>query len=192
FAGAGRADLVTELTTVFPVEVIAHIVGVPRSDYASFMRWSLDLIAFSKDPARGRAASKTLYDYLLPILAERRATPRDDVISRLLSGTVDGVGLTDEEVISFLRLLMPAGAETTSRLMGSSLFALLTEREPHFERARAERSLVPWVIEETLRWETPVLFVARQATRPPEIGGKAVPEGMVVSAVSASGDRDES
>jgi cytochrome P450 len=192
FAGAGRGDLVTELTTVFPVQVIAHIVGVPRSDYASFMRWSLDLIAFSKDPARGKTASKTLYDYLLPILAARRAEPRDDVISRLLTGTVEGIGLTDEEVISFLRLLMPAGAETTSRLMGSALFALLTEREAHFERVRADRSLVPWVIEETLRWETPVLFVARQATRATEIGGKAVPEGMVVSAVIASGNRDES
>jgi cytochrome P450 len=192
FATRGRADLVTELTTVFPVEVIAHIVGVPRQDYASFMRWSLDLIAFSKDPAKGRAAAKTLYDYLLPILAVRRTEPRDDVISRLLAGTVDGVGLTDEEVISFLRLLMPAGAETTSRLMGSSLFALLTEREARYERVRADRSLVPWVIEETLRWETPVLFVARQATRATEIGGKAVPAGMVVSAVIASGNRDES
>jgi cytochrome P450 len=192
FAGAGRADLVTELTTVFPVEVIAHIVGVPRGDYTSFMRWSLDLIAFSKDPARGRTASQTLHDYLLPILAARRAEPRDDVISRLLTGTVDGVGLTDEEVISFLRLLMPAGAETTSRLIGSAFFALLTEREAHFERVRADRSLVPWAIEETLRWETPVLFVARQATRPTEIAGKAVPEGMMVSAVIASGNRDES
>jgi len=63
FAGAGRADLVAELTTIFPVQVIAHIVGVPPSDYARFMRWSLDLIAFSKDPQKGRAASNHLHDY---------------------------------------------------------------------------------------------------------------------------------
>jgi cytochrome P450 len=190
FAGHGRADLVAELTTIFPVLVIAHIVGVPRSDYASFMRWSLDLIAFSKDPRRGRAASQTVHDYLLPIVRQRRAEPRDDVISKLVTGTVDGVGLSDDEVISFLRLLLPAGAETTSRLMGSMFFALLADRS-RFERVRAERALVPWAIEETLRWETPVLFVARQATRPTTIREVPIPAGTVVSAVIASGNRDE-
>ena len=128
FAGAGRADLVADLTTIFPVQVIAHIVGVPPGDYARFMRWSLDLIAFSKDPRKGRAASDHLHEYLLPQVRSRRNEPHDDVITKLVTGTVDGVGLSDDEVISFLRLLLPAGAETTSRLMGSMLFALLTER----------------------------------------------------------------
>jgi hypothetical protein len=150
FASAGRADLVRDLTTIFPVQVIAHIVGVPPTDYASFMRWSLDLIAFSKDPQRGRDAARTLHDYLLPIVQRRRAEPCGDVISKLVTGTVDGVGLTDDEVISFLRLLMPAGAETTSRLMGSMFFALLVERESCFARVHADRALVPWAIEETL------------------------------------------
>src|SRR5213594_1157172 len=186
FAGAGRADLVAELTTIFPVQVIAHIVGVPPSDYARFMRWSLDLIAFSKDPQKGRAASNHLHDYLLPLVRSRRAAPRDDVITKLVTGTVDGVGLTDEEVISFLRLLLPAGAETTSRLMGSMLFALLAERE-RLERVRADRRLVPWAIEETLRWETPVLFVARLT----KISGQPIDAGKMVSAVIASANRDE-
>src|SRR5881397_43603 len=176
FTGAGRADLVAELTTIFPVQVIAHIVGVPPGDYARFMRWSLDLIAFSKDPAKGRAASDHLHTYLLPQVRSRRAEPRDDVITKLVTGTVDGAGLTDDEVISFLRLLLPAGAETTSRLMGSMLFALLGERE-RFERVRADRALVPWAIEETLRWETPVLFVARMTTRSAEIGGERIDAG---------------
>ena len=192
FARKGRADLVAELTTIFPVKVIAHIVGVPRTDYAKFMAWSLDLIAFSKDPARGLAASGRLRDYLLPIVRSRRAEPRDDVISRLVTGTVDGVGISDDEVINFLRLLLPAGAETTSRLMGSMFFALLADRDARFKRVRADRTMIPWVIEETLRWETPVLFVARQATRPAEIAGVPIPEGMMISAVIASGNRDES
>jgi len=191
FAGAGRADLVAELTTIFPVQVIAHIVGVPPSDYARFMRWSLDLIAFSKDPQKGRAASNHLHDYLLPLVRSRRAEARDDVITKLVTGTVDGVGLTDDEVISFLRLLLPAGAETTSRLMGSMFFALLADRAERLERVRADRALAPWAVEETLRWETPVLFVARQATRPTEIAGVPIPEAKVVSAVIASGNRDE-
>ncbi len=187
---AGHADLVAELTTILPVQVIATIVGVPRTDYTKFMQWSLDLIAFSKDRARGRAASEVLHDYLLPFVRARRAEPRDDVISKLVTGTVDGERLSDDEVINFLRLLIPAGAETTSRLMGSMLFALLTERE-RFERVRADRSLVPWAIEETLRWETPVLFVAREAARAVEIGGVLVPAGRIVSAVLGSANRDE-
>jgi len=191
FARAGEIDLVSRFTTIFPVQVIAHIVGVPPTDYAKFMRWSLDLIAFSKDREKGRAAADTLHDYLLPIVRARRAEPRDDVITRLVTGRVDGVGLTDDEVISFLRLLLPAGAETTSRLMGNMLFALLEEPEGRLERVRADRSLVPWVIEETLRWETPILFVARETTRPTEVGGVEIPVGNFVSAVIGSANRDE-
>jgi cytochrome P450 len=189
FLPDGHADLVTQLTTVFPVQVIATIVGVPRADYGRFMAWSLDLIAFSKDPARGRAASEMIRDYVLPFVRERRAAPRSDVISTLVTGSVDGERLTDEEVVNFLRLLLPAGAETTSRLMGNMLFALLTERH-HWERVRADRTLVPWAIEETLRWETPVLFVARQATRTVELAGVEIPRGRTVSAVVAAANRD--
>lgn len=185
-----RADLVAQFTLAFPMQVIAHIVGVPREHYPQFMAWSLDLVSFSKDPSASRAASARLHEYLLPIVRARRVEPRDDVISRLVTGSVDGVGLTDDDVISFLRLLLPAGAETTSRLTGSILFALLTERS-NFERVQADRTLVPWAIEETLRWETPILFVARQATRDTEIGGVAVPAGRLVSAVIASANRDE-
>ncbi len=188
---AGRADLVAQLTTVFPVQMIAHIVGVPPADYAQFMAWSLDLVAFAKDPVRGRAASNTLREYLLPIIGARRAAPRDDVITRLVTGTVEGVGLTDEDVVSFLRLLLPAGAETTSRLMGSMLVALLIERATRWERVRADRMLIPWAIEETLRWETPVLFVPRQTTRATEIAGVPIAADQMVSVVIASANRDE-
>jgi cytochrome P450 len=190
FERDGRADLVTQLTTVFPVQVIATIIGVPRADYAKFMAWSLDLIAFSKDPARGRAASNTIREYVLPFVRARRAEPRDDVISKLVTGTVDGERLSDEEVVNFLRLLLPAGAETTSRLMGSMLFALLVEGE-RFERVRADRTLVPWAIEETLRWETPVLFVARETTRRTTVSGVEIPASHAVAAVVGSANRDE-
>lgn len=190
FLPEGRADLVRQLMTVFPVQVIATIVGVPRTDYARFMSWSLDLIAFSKDPARGRAASTMIRDYMLPFVRERRLEARHDVISTLVTGTGDGERLTDEEVVNFLRLLLPAGAETTSRLMGSMFFALLGERD-RFERVRADRALLPWAIEETLRWETPVLFVAREATRAVELAGVDIPRGRTVSAVIASANRDE-
>jgi len=190
FSARDHTDLVAEFTLLFPVQVIAHILGIPRGDHPRFQRWSLDLIAFSKDPAKGRAAAATLRDYFLPIVAERRAAPRDDVISRLVVGKVDDVGLTDDEVVSFLRLLLPAGAETTSRLIGSMLYALLVE-PARFERVRSDRSLVPWAIEETLRWETPVVFVARETTRAVEIAGISIPAGKIVSAIIGSANRDE-
>ncbi|TMA37545.1 MAG: cytochrome P450 [Deltaproteobacteria bacterium] len=189
-AGDGRADLVAQFSLLFPLDVIAGILGLTRSDHAQFQRWSLDLIAFSKDPSRAHGAAERLREYFLPFIRLRRDEPRADVISRLVTGTVSGVGLTDDEVVSFLRLLLPAGAETTSRLLGSMLYALLTERE-RLARVDADRSLMPWAIEETLRWETPVVFVARQTTRPVEIAGTPIPSNTMVSTIIGSANRDE-
>jgi cytochrome P450 len=190
FAGQARVDLVDRFSMALPIQVIAEIVGVPRRDYPKFKEWSLALIGFPKDPNGGLAASHTLREYLLPFVAARRAEPRDDVISRLVTGTIEGSGLSDEEVISFLRLLIPAGAETTARLLGSMLLALLAERD-RFERVAADRSLVHWAIEETLRWETPVVFVARETTRDTELAGVPIPAGNFVSAILGSANRDE-
>ena len=185
-----RADLVTQFTERFPVQVMAHLVGVPRVDYPQFQRWAIDIIGFAKDYERGLAASRAIHEYLQPVITARRARPGDDVISKLVTGQVDGNGLTDDEVVSFLRLLMPAGAETTFRLIGNMLVALLTDRE-RYERVRADRTLVPWAIEETLRWETSVCMVSRQATRATEIGGVPIPENAFISVVVASANRDE-
>src|SRR4029450_13038717 len=129
-------------------------------------------------------------EYVLPLIAERRARPRDDVISTLVTGTVDGQGLSDEDVVSFLRLLIPAGAEPTFRLIGNMLFALLTERD-RWERVRADRSLVPWAMEETLRWETSVLMGSREGNREVGLRGSTIPADGVVSVVVASANRDE-
>jgi cytochrome P450 len=189
-AAEPRADLVARFTERFPVQVMAHLVGIPRADYPRFQRWAIDIIGFAKDYERGLAAAREVRDYLLPVIAARRAAPTDDVISKLVTGRVDGNGLTDEEVVSFLRLLIPAGAETTFRLIGNMLTALLVDRT-RYERVRADRALVPWAIEETLRWETSVLMVSRQATRATEVAGVPIPEDGFVSVVIASANRDE-
>jgi cytochrome P450 len=191
FAGRPSADLVADFTEQFPVQVMAHLTGIPRADHPQFQRWAIDIIGFPKDLAKGLAAAESLRQYLLPIIRERRAHPADDVISKLASGTVDGEGLTDDEVVSFLRLLIPAGAETTFKLLGNLFVALLSDREARYERVRADRSLIPWAIEETLRWETSVLMVSRQATRDVEIRGVPIPAGTNLSVLNASGNRDE-
>jgi cytochrome P450 len=188
--GRERADLVTEFTERFPVQVMAHMVGIPRGDYPQFQKWAIEIVGFARDYPRGHAASAAVREYLLPIIAERRRHPTGDVISTLVAGTVDGQGLSDEDVVSFLRLLIPAGAETTFRLIGNMLFALLTERD-RWERVRADRTLVPWVIEETLRWETSVLMVSRQTNREVEFRGVTIPADQVISVVVASANRDE-
>jgi len=190
FAGDRRADLVQQFTERFPVQVMAHMIGVPRADYPQFQKWAIDIIGFVKDYPRGYDAAAAVREYLLPVIAARRAAPTGDVISKLVTGTVDGQGLSDEEVVSFLRLLLPAGAETTFRLIGNMLVALLVERD-RWERVRADRALVPWVIEETLRWETSVLMVSRQTTCPTVIRGIDIPADEMVSVNIASGNRDE-
>ena len=188
--GGERGDLVTEFTERFPVQVMAHMVGIPRADYPQFQKWAIEIVGFARDYPRGYAAAAAVREYLLPIIAERRRHPTDDVISTLVTGTVDGQGLSDEDVVSFLRLLIPAGAETTFRLIGNMLFALLTERD-RWERVRADRTLVPWVIEETLRWETSVLMVSRQTNREVEFRGVTIPADQTISVVVASANRDE-
>jgi cytochrome P450 len=191
FADRTAADLVADFTEQFPVQVMAHLTGIPRKDHPQFQAWAIDIIGFPKDLPKGLASAAALREYLLPIIADRRTHPQDDVISKLVTGRVDGEGLTDDEVVSFLRLLIPAGAETTFKLMGNLFVALLSDRESRWERVRADRSLVPWAIEETLRWETSVLMVSRQATRDVEIRGVAIPAGTNISVLNASGNRDE-
>jgi len=186
-----RADLVVDFTEQFPVQVMAHLVGIPRRDHPQFQSWAIDIIGFPRDLPRGLAAAEALRQYLLPVIRERRTHPTDDVISKLVTGTVDGEGLTDDEVVSFLRLLIPAGAETTFKLLGNLFVALLTERDARFERVRGDRTLVPWAIEEALRWETSVLMVSRQANRDVEIRGVPIPAGGNISIITASGNRDE-
>jgi len=166
------------------------MVGIPRADYPQFQKWAIEIIGFSRDYPRGYAAAAAVREYLMPVIAARRAKPTDDVISKLVTGTVDGQGLSDEEVVSFLRLLLPAGAETTFRLIGNMLFALLADRD-RWERVRADRSLVPWAIEETLRWETSVLMVSRQTMRPVVLRGVEIPEDQMVSVTVGSANRDE-
>lgn len=190
FAGAGQADLVQQFTFTFPMEVMASIIGIPVRDHHAFHRMALDLISVGDDPARGFQAASDLVAYLTPLMAERKADPRGDLLSKLMHAEVDGVRLTDDEVLGFLRLLLPAGAETTYRLTGSCLFAMLSNPEV-YDAVRADRSAIDLLIQETLRWEAPVQFVSREPTTDVEIAGYPVPAGAMMSVVVGSANRDE-
>jgi len=190
FVGDGCADLVKQFTFVFPMRVIAHIIGVPIDDYAQFHHMALDLISMGDDPARAFAASQALVEYLTPLLAARKVEPTDDLLSKLLHAEIDGQRLTDEEVINFLRLLLPAGADTTYRLSGTCLHVLLTQPDVR-EAVLADRGKIEPLIQEVLRWESPVQFVSRETTEPVVVSGHEIPAEALLSVTIGSANRDE-
>lgn len=190
FARRGRANLVPEFTFIFPLEVITTIIGIPVEDYAAFHQMAIDLISVGDDPPKGFAAAQALVEYLQPILEKRKREPGDDLLSKLVHAEVEGSRLTDEEVLGFLRLLLPAGAETTYRLTGSCLYALLRFPEVR-EEILADRSKIALLIQETLRWESPVQYVSRETTEACSISGIEVPAGAMLSVALGSANRDE-
>jgi cytochrome P450 len=190
FADTGRAELVRALTFDFPVQVIARILGLPRTDYARFQRWSIELISGIVNWDRAQAAARALDGYFADVVADRRRSPSDDLISDLTVAEVDGHRLADEEIFAFLRLLLPAGIETTYRSSGNLLYALLTHPD-QLAKAVVDRSLIPQAIEEGLRWEPPILFLLRNAVRDREVCGVAIPAGAIVSVCVGAANRDD-
>jgi cytochrome P450 len=190
FAPRGHADLVQELTFAFPVRVIAQILGFPERGITRFQGWADDLISIFADWDRGVAALGEFRDYFLALVADRRAEPRDDLVSALVISAVEGQALDDEEVFSFVRLLLPAGIETTYRSLGNLLVGLLTH-PAQLEAAKANRELRSAAIEEGLRWETPFLLVVRQCTRDTSLSGVEISKGQVVCVYVASANHDE-
>src|SRR3954471_287783 len=110
---SGTADLVREGTFPFPVVVIARLLGLPREDLPAFHRRAVTIISAGFEMERAAQASQELYDYFCAIIDERRVHPSDDVISVLAQAELEGVRLNNDEICAFLRLLLPAGAETT-------------------------------------------------------------------------------
>ena len=186
-----RAELVSQLTSHYPLTVIARLLGVPISDYQQFQKWSLDLIGYrATRPEPGLAASRALKAFLAPIIDQRRQQPQEDLISELLAAEVEGERLSQDDIFGFLLLLLPAGAETTFRLLGNVLFALLSHPE-QLEEVRSDRTQLAWALEETLRWEPPLLGTARKATRAVTLGGVEIPDRAKVSAMIGPANHDE-
>jgi cytochrome P450 len=190
FARRGAADLVADFTYVYPLRVFTEILGLPRESVKTFHDWAVDLSRIACDPGRGFAAVKCMTDALAPIVAQRRARPENDLISELVAADVGGERLSDAEVTSFLFLLVLAGAETTYHLLGSALLALLCDRAL-LAAVRADRDRIAAVLEETLRWESPIQIVTRMATEDVEIAGTRIARGRDLVLGIGSANRDE-
>ncbi|WP_346012306.1 cytochrome P450 [Streptomyces sp. SID3343] len=166
FEARGEADLVTEFTHGYPVQVITRLLGLPMDDEERFRRWAVDLFHFPMAPDAAERASREFTEYVTPIVARRRLDPGDDLLSTLATTEAEGRRLTDEEILSFLRLLFPAGADTTYLGLGNALYALLTHPE-QWERVMADPAEeLSWAVEEALRWEPPVGLLPRMCPAP--------------------------
>ena len=174
FAPNGKADLVKEFTFDYPSQIIAGLFGLPEKDFPQFQRWSISLVEAGLNPERSR--HRRAGRLLRPDSRGAALRAEDDLISAPGAAEIDGERLSDEEIFSFLRLLLPAGVETTYRSLGNLLFGLLTHPE-QLDAVRTDRSLIPQAIEEGVRWEAPLLTITRVATRDTELGGVAIPPG---------------
>ena len=186
----GSAELVRELTFPYPIQVIAKILGVPPEDTGKFHEWAWWIINVAADPDKGIAASEAMKAYLTEVLDARRGDPGDDVISDLVQAELDGEQLGDEEIFSFIRLLLPAGAETTYRATGNFLFGLLTHPD-QLAALRDDRSLMTQAVEEAIRWESPLLITSRDSTVESEVAGTVIPAGCQVVAHVGSANHDD-
>lgn len=190
FAADGRVDLVRAVTFEFPTRVTAALLGLPQEDLELFRRLSLDLISITEDIEAGLTASVELGEYFQDQVDQRRRRMTDDIIGDLVGAEIDGEKLTDEAIISFLRLLLPAGLETTYRSSSNLLYLLLTHPAQLAELQR-DRDLIPAAIEEGLRFETPLVMVPRNATRDVQVHGVSIPQGAQVNLCIGSANRDE-
>ncbi|MDT5181191.1 MAG: hypothetical protein QOJ95_5389 [Mycobacterium sp.] len=190
FKNDGHADLVKAVTFEFPTRVTAALLGLPEEDLEMFRRLSFDLISIMDDLEAGFNASVELGTYFQEQVDQRRRKITDDVIGDLVAAEIDGEKLTDEAIISFLRLLLPAGLETTYRSSGNLLHLLLTHPD-QLEAVRQDRDLIPAAIEEGIRYETPLVLVARNTTREVEMHGQTIPEGAAITLCMGSANRDE-
>jgi len=190
FIDANRVDLVPRLAFPLPVRVIARILGLPQPDLQIFQRWSVELISFAVNWRRAMAAFDELRDYFFTLVVQRRRDPQQDLISELIDAEIDGQRLSDEDIFAFLRLLLPAGIETTYRSLGNLLFAVLTHPD-QLQQLKNEPSLIPQAVEEGLRWEPPIVNTVRVSTRASRLGGVNIPAGAVLNLLVGSANRDE-
>ena len=186
----GSADLITAVTLEFPTRVTAELLGLPEEDLDLFRRLSFDLISIYIDIEAGLNASVALQAYFQEKVDQRRTKMTNDIIGDLVGAEIDGEKLTDEAIISFLRLLLPAGLETTFRSSSNLLYLLLTHPE-QLEVVQRDRDLIPAAIEEGIRYETPLVSVPRTTTSEVEINGVPIGKGAQVNLCMGSADRDE-
>jgi cytochrome P450 len=185
-------DVILDLAAPLPAIVIAELLGVPAEDHRRFKDWSSRLVTLLGNPrpqetlGEFQAAMETLLAYLGGVIAARREQPRDDLISALIHAQEEHDALSDAELLATANLLLVAGHETTTNLIGNGTRALL--RHPgELARLRANPALLPSAVEELLRYDSPVQATVRVPTEAVEIGGRTIPkDALVIAGIGAA------
>ena len=188
----GPADLVRELTVPLPVTVIAELLGVDPARHADFKRWSDAFVSQLGRPERldsTIAAMREFNAYFAAEIERRRSEPGEDLVSRLVHAETSEGRLSALELLAFCRLLLVAGNETTTNLIGNAVIALL-ENPEQLERLRAEPELIDNAVEEALRFDSPVQGLPRLAAKEVEVGDEKVSAGTRVMLLIGSANRD--
>ena len=188
FAAKGEADFVHDFAAQLPTLVIAELLGVPAEDRSRFRRWADELLRPPGDPSRD-SAEEQFTAYVDAQIARKRAEPADDLVSALVAGRQEE-RLSEAELRGTVFLLLIAGYETTTNLLGNGMLALLRHPD-QYALLRARPDLVPNAVEEFLRYDAPVERSSlRMAAEDLEIAGTPVPEGSIVMAALMSANRD--
>jgi cytochrome P450 len=187
-APLGEAELVSLFSKRFPLRLICRLLGLPRGRDEELSRWALALIRYPFEPEEALAAREHFSELLTPIIEDRRRSPTDDLISMVAHAEIEGERLSDEEIRSFVRLLFPAGADTTYLGMGNTLMALF-DRPELLEIARTQPERRRAIVEEVLRWDAPVAILPRMSPADRAVDWQGIhlePSTMLLFAIMAA------
>ena len=191
----GEVELVSQFSNQFPIRVISNILGLPRADEEKFVVWYQALIAGlgfgGEHLARGIAARNEMWQYLEPLVAERLAHPKDDLLSKLCLAELDGVRMNMDEVKGFIALLLAAGGDTTDKAIANMWYHMLYTRPDQFEDVKRDPELWDNVFSEMMRFDPVVHVQSRFTTREVQMHGRVIPERAQVILSLGAGNRDE-
>lgn len=190
--GTGEVDIVQSYTMPLPVKAIARLLGIPGEEYMTFKRWSdASLTVTAMTPDDRMVNIQEMMAYFGKMAAARRSHGAEDLITALVEAAIEGESLQDWEILGFCFLLLIAGNETTTNLV-SNILNLLVDRPDLWQQLREDRNLVENVIEETLRYESPVRVLLRTTTREVEVSGVRIPQGEMIGIFYGAANRDPS
>ena len=202
----GQCDFVTEVALHYPLHVIMEILGVPAADEPRMLMLTQELFG-ATDPDLGRTPAKAptngdegmavmqgiiadFYQYFTAISTDRRATPTGDLATVIANGQIDGAPISELEAMSYYMIVATAGHDTTSSTAATALWAL-AENPDQLAWLKQDLTRIPGLIDEAIRWATPVKTFMRSATADAEVGGQSIPKGDWLMLCYASGNRDE-
>ncbi len=190
FIDRGSADLVADFTSRYPFIVITRLLGLPRHSEAEIRRWAMGMLDIQNSHDDAMQCSTEFTEFVRPLVQERRTDPSDDLISTLATTEIDGQQLTDDEIFAFLKLLFPAGADTTYLGLGSTLHSLLTDPDQMALLRSDPAGNARWAAEEGIRLDPPTAWIPRVNMHDVVWHGIEVPAGtsMMLGVMAANRD----